>query len=203
MSRSLAQLQAARKGAQIQKENRAKEIERIIGQAMGEIKLPLSRETLALMGAALYWAEGAKSKTFTMTNSDPALILFFVRWVEAVFGIPPASLRVWMNIYEQQDENSLKRFWSDLTAIPISNFGKSYIKPKSTGFKKNNLYYGTIKVFVPKGTDIRHQVFGWVKGAMQNVANDVDFVQKKWHHLTEVERKNTRTHSSAGRAAPS
>ncbi len=140
------------------------------------------------MGAVLYWAEGSKTNMFALTNSDPILIAFFVEWVYIVFGMRPGLLKAWMNIYPQQNEGDLKNFWSDITGIPVENFGKSYIKPPGTGFKKNNLYYGTVKVSVPKSVDMRHKVFGWIQGAVVNPARNVDFVRKKWHHLTEVDR---------------
>jgi transcriptional regulator with XRE-family HTH domain len=38
-----------------------------------------------------------------------------------------------LNIYSQQDENDIKNFWSDLTGIPMTNFGKTYIKPANRG----------------------------------------------------------------------
>jgi hypothetical protein len=68
-----------------------------------------------------------------------------VRWLKRVFGISPNFLKAWLNIYPQQNELELKQFWSQLTGIPLENFGKSYIKPPNKNYKKNTLYYGTIK----------------------------------------------------------
>ncbi len=176
------------RGPQCQKERRKKEIAKIIEEAEKEIQLPLSFETYRLLGAFLYWAEGNKTKGFEITNSDPDFVLFMVRWFKKIFGIPSQNLKVHLNIYPQQNELELKRFWSQLTGIPLENFGKSFIKPPNKGYKKNNLYYGTIKIRVLKGTDFRHQVFGWIKTVLKDIAPEVELIQKGWKSLKETPR---------------
>ena len=175
-------------GPKSQRERRLKEISKIINDAEKEISLPLSFDAYRLIGAALYWAEGNKTQKFEVTNSDPHFILFMVKWLDAVFKVSSKDLKAKLNIYPQQNEKELKQFWSQLTGIPIENFNKSFIKPLSKNYKKNNLYYGTIKIAVPKGTNMRHQVFGWVKAILKNVAPDVKLVQKEWKKLREVPR---------------
>ena len=182
------QIMILERGPQSQKERRRREIEKIFGEAEKEIKIPLDLETFRLFGAALYWAEGSKSNGFKITNSDPHLVLFMVRWVEKIFKICPRELKAWLNIYPQQNDLEIKKFWSDLTNIPIERFGKSFVKPISKNYKKNNLYYGTISITVPKGTDFRYKIFGWVKTALKEINTDVELTQKKWGKLTEVSR---------------
>lgn len=176
------------RGSQSQKERRLREIAEIIGNAEKEIPLPLSFETYRLIGAFLYWAEGKKTKHFTVTNSDPHLILFMVRWFERIFGVASYNLKARLNIYPQQNESELKGFWSRLTNIPLENFGKSFVKPPNKGYKKNNLYYGTIEVRVSKGTNMRHRVFGWIKAVLKEVGPEIEIAQKEWKSLKEVPR---------------
>lgn len=181
------QIEVLSRGPNSQRERRKREIEKIIQEAAKEIKSP-SIETLRLFGAALYWAEGSKNKKFEITNSDPHLILFFVKWVEKVFKLSPLNFKIRLNIYPQQNEKKIKKFWSYLTGIPLENFGKTFIKPISSGYKKNNLYYGTAKVYIPKSVDNIHRVFGWIKTVLDDIPSQVDFVQKKWVSLTKVNR---------------
>jgi len=176
------------RGAQSQIERRKREIEKILKEAEGEIKLPLSFEIYRLIGAFLYWSEGSKTTGFSFSNSDPHFILFMVKWLKRVFGIPPQNLKAWLNIYPQQNNLKLKQFWSQLTGIPLENFGKSFIKPLNKGYKKNNLYYGTIKVKVLKGTDMRYRVFGWIKTVLKDIAPEVELTQKEWKSLKETPR---------------
>lgn len=176
------------RGPQSQRERRKREIAKIIEGAKKEIQLPLSSKAYRLFGAALYWAEGSKTKGFEITNSDPFCIAFMTKWIEKILAISPGDLRARLNIYPQQNEQAIKEFWSQLTGIPIENFGKSFVKPPNKGYKKNNLYYGTIKIEVPKGTDMRHRVFGWVKAVLKDVAPRTELVQKEWKSLREVQR---------------
>ncbi|MBI1957331.1 MAG: hypothetical protein HYS44_02645 [Candidatus Niyogibacteria bacterium] len=176
------------RGPQSQKERRAREIEKIIQTAAEEITRPLSDDTYRLVGAALYWAEGTKRGGFEVTNSDPYFILFMVRWIEKIFGVPAPKLKARLNIYPQQNDMKIKKFWSALTGIPTKNFGKSFVKPLNKGYKKNNLYYGTIKIELPKGTDTKHRVFGWIRAVLDEIEPQVKGVQQKWIRLASVAR---------------
>ena len=176
------------RGAKGQKERREREIAKILEEAEKEIQSPLAFEVYRLIGAFLYWSEGSKTSGFSFSNSDPHFILFMVRWLEKVFGISPKNLKAWLNIYQQQNDLELKQFWSQLTGIPLENFGRSFIKPPNKNFKKNTLYYGTIKVKVPRGTDLRYRVFCWIKKVLENIAPEVELKQKEWKSLKETPR---------------
>ncbi|OGM93800.1 hypothetical protein A2935_02700 [Candidatus Wolfebacteria bacterium RIFCSPLOWO2_01_FULL_47_17b] len=182
------QIQILSRGTPSQVKRRKREIALLNENARKEISLPLSLETHRFIGAALYWAEGSKTKNFEITNSDPVLIAFMTRWFERMFGVSPSTLKAYLNIYSQQNETEVKQFWSEITKIPIENFGKSFIKPASKGFKRNNLYYGTIKVYVPKGTDMRHKTFAWIQAALQDLVPAIESKILRWSHLKEVKR---------------
>lgn len=60
----------------------------LVDGACNEIlKKSFSKQTLWCIGIALYWAEGAKQKPHNVSqkvafsNSDPAMIKLFVRWL--------------------------------------------------------------------------------------------------------------------------
>lgn len=182
------QIEILSRGPQSQKERRMKEVKKITEKAEKEIKIPLSKNTYKLFGAALYWAEGSKSVHFSIANSDPYFIIFMVKWFETVFGVATDNLKAHLNIHPQQNDNKLKKFWSDLTGIPLKNFGKSFIKPPNKGYKKNNLYYGTIKIRVLKGTDMRLRVFGWIKALLKDVKPQVEFIERRWETLKQMPR---------------
>lgn len=176
------------RGPQCQKERRKREIDKILEDSEKEVKFPLSDEAFRLFGAALYWAEGSKTTGLKITNSDPYLILFMVRWLKKVFGFLPKDLKAWLNIYPQQNDLEIKQFWSQLTGIPVEKFGKSFIKPLNKNYKKNTLYYGTISVMAPKATDIRYKIFGWVKSAMKDINKKTELTQREWKKLAETSR---------------
>lgn len=176
------------KGAKSQKERRQKVVNKIIKLAVDEIKLPLDENTLKLIGVCMYWAEGSKSKMMQITNSDPNFILFFTRWLKKVFNIEPKNLKVYLNLYQQQDEIKIKHFWSNLTNIPLLNFGKTYFKPLSSNYKQNNLYYGTLRLYVPKSVDLKYKMQGWLKALLHEVEIDVKSTEQRWLTLEETKR---------------
>lgn len=182
------QIQFLSMGPQSQRERRRREVDKIINEAALEIKLPFSLNSYRLLGAFLYWAEGSKKDRLKITNSDPHIILFMVRWLKDVFNIHPSNLRAWLNIYPQQKGEEIKKFWSELTGIPFENFGKSYVKPLNKGYKKNNLYYGTIRVEVPKSVNIKHRIFGWIKAALVDIESETELVTQRWQRLSGIKR---------------
>lgn len=177
------QIELLSKGPHSSHERRKKEIALIAKNGKEEIILPLKTETYKLIGAALYWAEGNKKTHFAVTNSDPHLIKFIVHWLKDTLNTNPKNIKAHLNIYPQQNESLIKKFWSEITGIPLKNFGKSFVKPVNKNYKKNTLYYGTIKIRVFKGTDLRHRVFGWISAILQNNKTEIDKVERKWHKL--------------------
>lgn len=182
------QVKILSRGPQSQKERRAKQVKQIIDQAKNDVKFPISDEVLKFFGVGLYWAEGSKGNSIQITNSDPQFILFFVKWLEKIFKIKPEGLKVNLNIYKQQDETKIRKFWSDLTGIPQSNFGKLFIKPFSSGFKANNLYYGTARIYVPKSADMKYKMLGWLEALLQEYNSDVKLTKEKWVILKKTKR---------------
>ncbi|TSD01480.1 MAG: Uncharacterized protein Athens071426_670, partial [Parcubacteria group bacterium Athens0714_26] len=60
-------------------ERREKELKAIFQSARKEMDFPVRDEVLKLLGAMVYWAEGSKTKNFSITNSDPLLIKFMIK----------------------------------------------------------------------------------------------------------------------------
>lgn len=118
----------------------------------------------------MYWAEGTKEKHAAITNSDPRVIEFMINWLQEFFHIAPNQLSAHLHIHTGQNEADMKKYWSNLTGIPIENFHKSYIKPKSNGQRKKKLYHGTIRIRVKKqgSTYILFQILGTVAGFVEN-----------------------------------
>lgn len=170
-------------GPNSSRKRRQREIEKIILNSEKEIKENISESAFKLVGAMLYWAEGNKTKQFALTNSDPLLIKFFIEWASAVFNISPRDFKAYLNIYSGQSDGELKKFWSELTGIPIENFGKSFVKPASKDYKKNRLYYGTIKIRLVRGGDSLQRLFAWIRVFLRKYIKDVDFIETKWNKL--------------------
>ena len=127
---------------------RAREIEEIKTKAKSEIH-GLTKNEFKLAGLMLYWAEGAKSRFIDVANSDPLLIKFMTDWLRIICKVPEEKFRASLHLHSGQNERKIKEYWSKITAIPISQFGKSYIKKKEAGIEKISYITALLKfVFV-------------------------------------------------------
>ena len=86
------------------------------------------QERLRIAGLMLYWAEGAKHRCVVdLANSDPGIILIFLRFLREICGVAESRLRVYLFVYEGQNIDEICRYWSELTHIPESQFIKPYV----------------------------------------------------------------------------
>jgi transcriptional regulator with XRE-family HTH domain len=151
-------------GGKANHEKREKEITFLTAKAMEEIKL-LTSDTFKIAGAVMYWAEGSKTQNTSITNADPRVITFMVRWFQSMFEIPPNQLKAHLHIHYGNDERKIKNYWARVTRIPLKNFGKSFIKPRGTGHRTNILPNGIIRIRVlGMGTEnLRIRILAWTQ----------------------------------------
>lgn len=138
---------------------------------------PLTLQELKLIGIALYWAEGYKrpviykgrERTYhpvALTNSDPRLIVLFLKFLREICGVLDKQIKADIRIYEHLNEKALLKFWQNVTKLPEANFGKVYygISKSSLGKRPfNRLPYGTILIRV-NNTPLFHKIMGWIDG---------------------------------------
>lgn len=85
----------------------------------------LSGDAFFAAGIALYAGEGGKTDgAVAFANSDPRMIVFFLAWLRQLFDIDESRLRVKLYLHEGLDLEAAVLFWSELTRIPASQFGK-------------------------------------------------------------------------------
>ena len=126
-------------------------------------------ERLRIAGLMLYWAEGAKRSyhTVDLTNSDPRLIQVFLRFLREICGVAESRLRVYLYVYEGQDVDAIRKYWSKLTRIPKKQFLKPYIsrlRPDRT--RSRVLPNGIVHI---RYCDARllKQLFSWIDEAAE------------------------------------
>jgi hypothetical protein len=102
------------------------EIERLLEE--GRVRIGrLSEREFLVAGVALYAGEGTKRDgAVRFANSDPRMIVFFCCWLRRFFEIDESRLRVCLYLHEGLDLVATIAYWSALTAIPPSQFGKPY-----------------------------------------------------------------------------
>lgn len=108
--------------------------------------LSFSKQVYKLICALLWWCEGNKDITMVrFTNSDVTLIQNFLISLRKGFSINETKLRVLVHIHEYHEDQVQKKFWSDVTKIPLNQFHTSYLKPH-TGKRKHTDYQGCIAI---------------------------------------------------------
>ncbi|HWN63948.1 MAG TPA: hypothetical protein VNO25_25110 [Streptosporangiaceae bacterium] len=141
--------------------------------AAAQIGSLTSRELL-IAGAIAYWCEGAKSKSHrpsdrvTFINSDPDLIRFFLRFLDAT-GAARTDLSFRIYIHESADVASTQRFWLEITEAPADQFCTPTLKrhnPKTVRKNVGEDYHGCLRIDVRHGADLYRKIEGWAASSM-------------------------------------
>lgn len=126
---------------------------------------------LFLSGVMLYWAEGDKAgqaEAIKFSNSDPLMIALMMRWFREVCHVPEQKFRIALHIHELHNEEEIKKYWSEITKIPLHQFHKTQIKPTSLGHRRKYLYKGTCSIRLGDSTLLR-KIYGWRLGIMEQI----------------------------------
>jgi len=129
-------------------------------------------------GCMLYWAEGSKDRnTVKITNSDPEVLRFFVRFLRTYFEVADENLRVSCNLFADHVDMRYKieQFWLDQLELPQTSLCKSVVNVYSKYSQKkrtNRLPYGTCRVSVSRTAIVQH-----IFGAIQEYAG---FERPEW-----------------------
>ena len=141
--------------------------------AAAEIGELTDREIL-IAGAIAYWCEGAKNKPYRrsdrviFTNSDPALIQFFLRFLR-IAGTPPENLTFQVYIHENADVRSAELFWLNVTGTRPEQFRRATLKrhnPKTVRKNMGDDYRGCLRIDVRRSTDLYRRIEGWATAIM-------------------------------------
>lgn len=128
----------------------------------------ITERELLIAGFFLYWAEGGKTKTYTVTlsNTDPQMIKVYIKWIKLIGGsIDKMYIR--LHLYSDMSEIDEIKYWSKQLCVSNKHFRKSYIKKsKIADLTYVSRGHGTCNVIVP-GRDISE----YVLQGLQKIAN--------------------------------
>jgi hypothetical protein len=157
----------------------------------------LSNREVVIAGAIAYWCEGSKTKPYArgdrviFTNSDPRLILFFLRFLDAA-GISRSDLRFCLQIHESADVAAAQRFWIEVTGSKDEQLLRPTLKrhnPKTTRKNVGDDYHGCLRIEVRRGTRLYGRIEGWATAVMA-----AQLLARSRHHRYRGSR-----HSPGGR----
>ncbi len=138
----------------------------------------LTDREIVIAGAIAYWCEGTKSKPHRpdarviFTNSDPALIQFFLRFLDAT-GTLRTDLAFRVFIHESADVESAQRFWLEVTGASPGQFRTPALKrhnPKTARKNVGENYHGCLRIEVRRSADLYRRIEGWAAAGMGGVA---------------------------------
>jgi len=102
----------------------------------------------------LFWAEGSKAVNMAqITNSDPALLCLFAKFLRHYFGVPDEKFRVKCNLFADHivQQYAIEQFWLDALELPRSSLTKSTVNVYSRASgrtRQGKLPFGTCRVTV-------------------------------------------------------
>jgi AcrR family transcriptional regulator len=129
----------------------------------------LSDREVLIAGAIAYWCEGAKNKPnrkanrVIFINSDPGLITFFLRFLDAA-GVNRDDLIFRVHIHENADVEAAQRFWLKITGTRPSQFRPPTLKhhnPKTHRTNVGENYYGCLRIDVRRSSALYRRIDGW------------------------------------------
>jgi len=129
----------------------------------------LSDDAFLTAGVALYAGEGSKrDRDLRFSNTDPAMIRFFCKWLREFFEIDESRLRARVYLHEGLDLDAAEDFWSGVTEIPRSQFTKPYRAVPDATIRHNKHEHGC--AYVNYGcADVHRSTMGLVRALLSSI----------------------------------
>jgi len=131
----------------------------------------ISKRDLLILGFALYWSEGAKTKSASlyMANTDPSMLKVYMNWLN-LMKVPKDRLKFKLHIYKDMDERKMINFWAKTLSVKSNQFRKTYIKnSKLTDLTyKNGFGCGTCNIMFDSV-----EMVSYVLMAIKHIVNEV------------------------------
>lgn len=137
------------KAIAVNKEKKKKYIQAFQNKNIHLKALLKNKDIAKITLATLYWGEGSRIRRSALMfgNSDPYMIKTFLKLLDRVYCVDYQKLRCTVQCRADQDIGHLRRFWSKITHIPLSQFLKTQVDPRTVGKKtKKKRYKGVCRI---------------------------------------------------------
>jgi hypothetical protein len=128
----------------------------------------LSERDLLLVGAAIYWCEGSKSKPWrrndrlTFTNSDAGLLALFLCFLESC-GVDRRTPTYRLSIHESADVDAATAWWIQVLGLPAERVRSPTLKRHGATTNRHNTgaaYRGCLVIDVPGSRELYWRIEG-------------------------------------------
>jgi hypothetical protein len=171
--------EAALRGARAKHEKRIIRMNEIIDKAKGEIG-EISQRELWLIGTMLYWAEGSKEKEYCpgsrvgFTNSDPAMIKIFLKWLQEINNVTLLDITFDITIHELHRHRTLEilEFWANVIGCDSGMLQHIYYKKGNPKTLRKNIgvtYHGILRINVKSSSQLNRRIAGWTRGVVESI----------------------------------
>ena len=100
-----------------------------------------------------------------------------IRWFKEICGVNNENFSIAIHIYPDIDMEKTLLFWSNITGIPQTQFGKTQIDTRTdkTDKKKRKLPYGTAHITIKScgnksfGVLLHRKIIGWIEEEFRQV----------------------------------
>jgi hypothetical protein len=126
-------------------------------------------DPLHIAGCMIYWAEGAKNRnTLKLANSDPSMMVLFVRFLRECFGYSENDLTFSLNVYTTNGQTieEIEAYWIDLLGLSPECARKhvlNHFPTSSSGTRPNKLPYGVCSITAKRSTRAVQHIFGAIQ----------------------------------------
>lgn len=128
----------------------------------------ISDREFLIAGLALYWGEGSKkSRNLRINNSDPKMLVFMLNWFRKFFSIKNDDIRliVGINVIHKKRDKIVRKYWSDITGVPLNYFRKTSFKKINNKkvYSNYDQYFGVLTIDVLKPTRFYYKIIGLIE----------------------------------------
>lgn len=131
-----------------------------------------------MAGCMLFWAEGSRARNSVyFTNSDPAMVRFFLDFLVKELGVARSAVRIDVNLFADHlhRQRQIEQHWLDTLDLPAACLRASTVNVYSRHSSRkrlNRLPFGTCRLSVHSTQVVQH-----VYGAIQEYGG---FTRPQW-----------------------
>lgn len=139
----------------------------------------LSPREVDLLGVAIYWCEGSKSKPWrrderlNFINSDPDVIRLWVAWLHSR-GVALEDCWLSVSIHESADVQAATAYWANVLGVDVALFAKPVLKrhnPKTVRKNTGETYVGCLAIYARQSRRLYQDIEGRWQGIAQALAS--------------------------------
>lgn len=143
-------------------------------EATNQIRsLRATKEVQRSILATLYWAEGSKGiGVLNFANTDPRLCLIFITLLRSCYDLEESKFRIRLHLHSYHVELELKKYWSTLLKIPLSQFNSTIWKKEPNSGKRYRQNYHGICFVKYNSVDLQKRIMAFAHILGEKLTNN-------------------------------